>query len=459
MSDVRILAMIDSPTLATGFAAVGQNLLPEWVSAGAQVDVWGIGFNGYGYNNWPGLRLLPAGDGGDWRSLRALEGFLRQLAMLRADGTPLYTHCFILQDTFHFGQKFCETFQHVCSKRCIRSLMYFPVDAPLEPEWTQILAAVDVPVAYTQFGKQLAEAAAAKGGLRVQCQVLPHGVNGDLFRPAPDQRAEDRRMWEVGDPKKPIVFARPEDFLLVNVNTNQWRKDLPRSLEILAELLRRGVPAKLVMHCRRVRPEGTDLESVGRQLGLQMCRDWVHAGDLFGPHDSAFMGYDKAGRALVGSLVGPGDMARMYNAADLVLSTSLGEGWGLSITEALATGTPVALPMHTSCLEIYKSLAAVDASYAQQQMVLLPADDRIVMPAEMSRVRQRVELQPAVDRIESYYRSGAYTARRELPAPAREWLSWPRIAAQMYQLLVGDGRATGRSVTPATNPQTLEVNP
>jgi glycosyltransferase involved in cell wall biosynthesis len=38
------------------------------------------------------------------------------------------------------------------------------------------------------------------------------------------------------------------------------------------------------------------------------------------------------------------------------LSTSLGEGWGLGVTEALAAGLPVAVPRHTSCLEIQNGL-------------------------------------------------------------------------------------------------------
>jgi glycosyltransferase involved in cell wall biosynthesis len=64
---------------------------------------------------------------------------------------------------------------------------------------------------------------------------------------------------------------------------------------------------------------------------------------------------------LIGSSVSQPDLARMYNAADLTLSTSLGEGWGFSFTEALACGCPLALPMHTSGRELALKLTELEA--------------------------------------------------------------------------------------------------
>lgn len=458
MNKKRILCLSDSPTLATGFSNVVQNLYPHWLEAGVDVDVWGIGYTGLGYSDWPGLRLIPPPPGGDWRHPRSLEMFLEQLARLDATGqSPLYTHCFILQDTFHFSEIFCEAFRHVCSQRGIRSLMYFPVDAPLEPEWTNILTSVDVAVAYTKFGAAAAAAAAAKASKRLKPKWLPHGVDTNVFKPAPDKRAEDRRMWQYGESGKPVVFCGADDFLLLNVNTNQWRKDLPRTLEIFAALLQRDIPAKLVMHCRAVRPEGTDLESVGRQFGLQLGRDWIHMDNQFGPHDMSFMGYDVKGRALVGSRVTQADMARMYNAADMVISTSLGEGWGLSITESLACGTPVAIPNHTSCAEIASEIRHLDPDYADEQFVLLEANDRIVMPAEMSRVRQRVQMS-AVDAIAACYRSGEWRRRPAMPESVRQWLSWPRVAREMLDLLLNASAPSAPAVPcPVSQTQTMTL--
>lgn len=42
----------------------------------------------------------------------------------------------------------------------------------------------------------------------------------------------------------------------------------------------------------------------------------------------------------------------LYNCADALISTTTGEGWGLTTTEAMAAGTPVIIPGNTSALEI-----------------------------------------------------------------------------------------------------------
>jgi glycosyltransferase involved in cell wall biosynthesis len=43
---------------------------------------------------------------------------------------------------------------------------------------------------------------------------------------------------------------------------------------------------------------------------------------------------------------------KIYNASDVYLTTTLGEGWGLTLTEAMATKTPVICPNSTSFIEM-----------------------------------------------------------------------------------------------------------
>jgi glycosyltransferase involved in cell wall biosynthesis len=46
---------------------------------------------------------------------------------------------------------------------------------------------------------------------------------------------------------------------------------------------------------------------------------------------------------------------KIYNACDCLLSTSTGEGWGLSTTEAMAARLPVIVPRNTANIEIVGS--------------------------------------------------------------------------------------------------------
>ncbi len=436
---MKILCLCDSLTTTTGFAKVATNLINRWTALGAEVHIWGIGFLGYKYREHPNVLLMPAGTGRQqdhWASLERLSLFLGQL---QVGG---YTHVWIMQDTFLLvGYDFPRTLRRLCREHKIRSLLYFPVDAPLEPGWTDILAAVDVPVAYTEFGraeakKKLARRKADIRELNTRCdaegkpeakldmadlnydvevKVLPHGVDPKIFHPLEDRAGLRKNFWKS-------EWLGPEDFLLVNVNVNQRRKDVTRSLEILSGLKAKGVPAKLVMHMRRTSESGLNLLHVGNQLGLEYNRDWTDHDPVF-TAGSAHAGFSEA------------QMCQLYNIADLYLTTSLGEGWGLGITEALACGTPVALPCHTSCGEIGQRAGAEGL---EQNIVLLPGEPgHVVQESDNSRLRQRVDLPQAIEAIGSYWSQGLHKKRPPLSPTIRQWLDWDRIAGAMLEWMKG----------------------
>lgn len=405
---MKILALCDSPTLSSGFARVAQNLFRRWKAEGAHIEVWGIGFKGWGYNRCPYVDVIyPAGDGGEWASLPRLELFLKQLA------SGGYTHLWMMQDTFMLSRgNFPQRLRELCNQRGIRSMLYFPVDAPLDPEWTDIIAAVDLPVAYTEYGKQEAEKKGADRGHAIECAVIPHGVDTGLYKPVPNRAALRDTLWHQ-------KWLGPDDFLMLNVNANQRRKDVTRSLELLAEVRRLGVPAKLLMHMPEASHEGLSLSHVARQLGFAELKEWAHHGVYF-----------RNGNALLTE----DQLPKYYNAADLYVTTTLGEGWGLGITEALACGCPVALPMHTACEEIFNRVTA--APGGESRMVGLPTEYwGVVLDGDNSRIRHRVDVARAAQFIKDYYDSGQWRNRPHLPDEVEHWLSWGRIASEMLRTL------------------------
>lgn len=378
--------------------------------------MWGIGFSGHNYDRVP-YKLYPGGV--QWNTVDRLLGFLELLAN-REMG---FTHCFILQDHFMLIHgDFPDTLKSICDTNGIVLTYYFPVDAPIDAEWTKMMEIADVPVAYTEYGKREVYRARKNKPLPQAIRVIPHGVDTETFYVTPPLPADAgekapsiaqirehaRLMWKInGQP-----WLKPTDFLLVNVNQNQRRKDPARSLEILAGLKSKGVPAKLVMHMRSESDSGVNLEQVGRQLGLKLNEDWMHHGEYF-----------------VGGLgtFREDQLRRMYWAADLYLTTTLGEGWGLGITEALACGCPVAAPDHTSCREIYELLG----SHGPKMMRLMPVENgRVVMDLDNSRMRPRVEMGEAVRIIAGLNRNRPQQQRLSLPADIVQKFSWSRIAAE-----------------------------
>lgn len=430
--EIKILGLGDSVTLTSGFSRVLQNFFKRWKNMGAEIHAWGIGFGGWGYKAHPYVDVFfPAGTGqahDHWAGQQRLLLFLKQLEI------GGYTHVFILQDTFQLVNfDFPQMLRRVCTEKNIRSVYYFPVDAPLDPEWTDILAAVDVPVAFTEYGRVEAKQkmtvrqadivrynASAEPDKRIDIsmldytrdvQVLPHGVDTTIYHPLANRAEIRKKFWSK-------EFAGPDDFLMVNVNVNQRRKDVGRSLELLKAVRELGVPAKLVMHMSAASDDGLDLELIGRQLGLRLNEDWCH-------HDHLFVqGQGKFNEA---------QLVQLYNIADLYLTTTLGEGWGLGITEALACGTPVAVPLHTSCQEIADQVIHFGLL---ESVVPLPVENSSLFQGfDNSRQRKRVNVSVAAQCIRAYYASGSWRQRPGLNQAVRDWLDWGRVAAAFMKLM------------------------
>ncbi len=133
--------------------------------------------------------------------------------------------------------------------------------------------------------------------------AVPNGVE-PYFRPLPSTEVVAiRRHYE----------RSPAAFCLLNVGSNHQRKNIPTILKALVMLRDRGVAIKLW----KVGDEFT--------LEQQSLIEFHHLESMI-----TFIGKpDKAA------------LLDIYNAADVLLAPSLYEGFGLTILEAMACGTPV----------------------------------------------------------------------------------------------------------------------
>jgi glycosyltransferase involved in cell wall biosynthesis len=437
---VRILALCDSPLVTTGFARVARNILGRWcqyhspessvhVKDTVSVKCWAIHFDGWEYERSP-FQLFPGGSG-DWNSAQKLSHFLGELDQ------GGYTHVWILMDpdALNVG-RFPEQFRRICKERGIRSMLYFPVDAPLEVEWLAMVTAVDVPVAYTEYGR--AEARRALGKSQWPIEVVPHGID-EIFKPiSVEDRARFRNIElslpapvsernKDGKKMQAHQFLQPSDFLILNVNKNEWRKDPLRSLEILKGLRESGVPAKLILRMQGYSTMGgVGLELAAEQLGLTYGKEWCRLDELSDEH-----------------------LCGLYNAADLYLTTSMGEGWGLGVTEAMACHCPVAMACHTSLKEIGEQvlgqvLGSQETSNPELRtsnlerkalVIWLPMEEGFVCGAD-TRLRRRVDLKGAVETIKAEVSRQKAEGGRIAPKADLKEFTWDAAAERMWHLLV-----------------------
>jgi glycosyltransferase involved in cell wall biosynthesis len=199
-------------------------------------------------------------------------------------------------------------------------------------------------------------------------------------------------------------------FLIVNVNRNQRRKDIARSLMVLKELKDRGHnDVVLYLHMAAIDVGGNVFDQA-ESLGLQIGKDYL-VPENFSPHAGL-----------------PIEILNMvYNAADAFLTTTHGEGWGLSVTEAMATKTPIVAPNNTSLSEMLADNRGylVDSGVDSSMWIIKDQDN--------DRLRPLMDIKQAADRLIDI-KNG------KLPDVdgAYEWLkthNWDNIAKQWDQLL------------------------
>jgi glycosyltransferase involved in cell wall biosynthesis len=201
---------------------------------------------------------------------------------------------------------------------------YFPVDCGVRRDFGGMLLASDVNLTCSSFAQR--EVARAFPELAVS--IIPHGVDTAVFRPL-SERAAVRQVVRR-------ALRVPEDALLIcSVAANNARKDLPRTIAAFAEFRARySRPTALYLHTLPF-SNGIDLNAAVSACSLQAGRDVVFPPNY---HPLATNLDDRA-------------LNELYNACDLYFTTTLGEGWGLPITEAMAAGLPVVAPRHSALAE------------------------------------------------------------------------------------------------------------
>ena len=145
---------------------------------------------------------------------------------------------------------------------------------------------------------------------------VPHGLNHNIFKPISSDTPEYQAMY------KKIKTDTGCDFIVMWNNRNIRRKqpgDLILAFKHFVSQLPEDQKQKvgLLMHTEPVDENGTDLNAVAKALAPE-CKI------IFSTQKLSAM-----------------DLNAMYNVADVVVNIGSNEGWGLSSTEAILSGTPI----------------------------------------------------------------------------------------------------------------------
>ena len=149
-------------------------------------------------------------------------------------------------------------------------------------------------------------------------KYVPHGLNTDLFYPIANKE-NDPKFQEF---KKHLFKGKEYEYVVFFNSRNIRRKQIPDTLlayKLFIEQLPKEKADKcaLLLHTEVVTDAGTDLNAVIETLCPE-CNIIFSPGRL----DYIAMNY-------------------LYNLADVQILLTSNEGWGLSLTEAMLTGTPI----------------------------------------------------------------------------------------------------------------------
>ena len=196
-------------------------------------------------------------------------------------------------------------------------LTYLPCDGyNLPAEWQRLLTVTNV-VTMSKFGQSQYPGS----------KMVYHGVDTDLFWPVsekPITTSTGITCKTKKDCKEIFGFDR-KSFLVLRVDKNSGRKDFGATFQALIPFMRRHSNVQVHFHTQsKQQTSGVPIEKLIRKVP-----DIDHKRFFLPGLSNSWEGWAQE------------DLNCLYNAADLFISTSRGEGFGLTLAESLAVGVPV----------------------------------------------------------------------------------------------------------------------
>lgn len=336
MERKRILWIGDA-VVPTGFATVNHNIIDRLPPE--KYDIWMLGINYWGDPNITeggyrprGIPVFPAFS----PQTRDVYGYGRIPELLTK---YKFDAIFILNDIWVI-KKYLEVIRETVTKSEIQKpkiVIYYPVDGGgYTKEWFSDFDMVDQAVVYTEFGKKVSLAVAPDLDLK----IIPHGAS--------DNRVIYKVKETVVDLRKRLFPENPEiwnGFWILNANRNQNRKRIDVSITAFA-LFAKNKENVFYYHHAGLKDAGWDfwglVKRIEHEIGVPLVNRIITTNR-------------EPGKQTI-----PIEYLNwIYNASDIGLNTSLGEGWGLIQTEHASVGKPQVVGAHSSLKELFHDVGVL----------------------------------------------------------------------------------------------------
>jgi len=246
----------------------------------------------------------------------------------------------------------------------LKIVCYIPLDGKIRNEVDAApLEQADRVVVYTQFARKEFEGAFERlrdkrgEGEFPAVDVIPHGIDPERFYPfqellqasfASPARARAKRKV-FGD-----FQGLDESFIVLNASRPDKRKRVDLTVKGFARFAAdKPANVRLCLHQAIMgQPEREELSSLVQQFGLE---ERLHLNPLGG------------------GVVDDEKLNLLYNACDVGINTSMGEGWGMVSFEHGGAGAAQIVPAHSACADLWRGRAELiqpERSYIPEFSVL-----------------------------------------------------------------------------------------
>lgn len=214
---------------------------------------------------------------------------------------------------------------------------------------------------WTQFGLDEARA----GGFTKPGMVIPLGVDLKNYYPVNKQEARAR-----------IKLPLPDAFIVGNVNRNQPRKRWDLCVRYFAEWIHscKVDDAFLFLHTAPTGDTGIDVRGLAKYYGVLHRLALVEPPTFYGISEDA--------------------MRDTYNSFDVQISTTQGEGFGLTTFEGMACGVPQIVPDWAALGDLCKGAAR-----------LIPCTSTAIGPPYLNVIGGVADEEEFIQALDSMYQS------------------------------------------------------